>query len=130
MNSAGQSVERLKKRRDFLAAAKGRKAARRAFVLEMRARGDDKPARFGFTVTKRVAKKATERNRMKRRLREAVRLVAGGSAKPGRDYVLVGRRDALTERFDAMTAELADALQRSAGGDHQRGAFAARSSKA
>ena len=71
-------IERLKKRRDFLAAAKGSKAARRAFVLEARERGDDGPARFGFTVTKRTAKKAVERNRIRRRLREAVRL--GGEA--------------------------------------------------
>ena len=105
-------IGRLKKRRDFLAAAKGRKAARRAFVLEMRGRGDDAPARFGFTVSKRAAKKAVERNRIRRRLKEAVRLVAGRCAEPGRDYVLVGRRSALTVPFAAIEADLAGALQR------------------
>ena len=87
-------IERLKKRRDFLAAAKGSKAARRAFVLEARKRGDDGPPRFGFTVTKRTAKKAVERNRIRRRLREAARLAAE-NAPAGHDYVLVGRRAAL-----------------------------------
>ena len=64
--------ERLKKRRDFLAAAKGHRAARRAFVLEARAREDEGSPRFGFTVSKRTAAKAVERNRIRRRLREAV----------------------------------------------------------
>jgi ribonuclease P protein component len=104
-------IERLKKRRDFLAAAKGRKAARRAFVLETRERGDDGPPRFGFTVSKRTAKKAVERNRIRRRLKEAVRLTAPGRARAGRDYVLVGRAAALRETFAAMEADLAGALQ-------------------
>jgi len=109
-------VGRLKKRRDFLAAAKGRKAARRAFVLETRRRDDDGPARFGFTVSKRVSKKAVERNRVRRRLREAARLVGGIYAQPGSDYVLVGRHGALTGSFAAIETDLASALQDSFGG--------------
>ena len=103
--------ERLKKRRDFLAAAKGRKVARRAFSLEKRGRDDSGPARFGFTISKRVSRKAVERNRIRRRLKEAVRLVAADCAQPGHDYVLVGRRAALTESFAGMAADLAGALQ-------------------
>jgi len=103
-------LERLKKRRDFLAAAKGRKAARCGFVLEIGRRGDVAPARFGFTVSKRVSKKAVERNRIRRRLKEAVRLGAAEHARDGCDYVLVGRRQAMTESFDALRADLAGAL--------------------
>jgi ribonuclease P protein component len=103
-------VERLKKRRDFLAAAKGQKAARRAFILEARDRGDENPPRFGFTVTKRVAKSAVERNRIRRRLKEAVRRGAAEDARRGHDYVLVGRRAALTEPFAELTAALHEAL--------------------
>jgi ribonuclease P protein component len=102
-------VERLKKRRDFLAAAKGRKAARRAFVLEARGRADEGPARFGFTVSKRVAAKAVERNRIRRRLKEAARRLSS-EVRSGHDYVLVGRRAALTEPFQALTAALHEAL--------------------
>ena len=104
-------IERLKKRRDFLAAAKGSKMPRRAFVLESRVRGDDGAARIGFTVSKRVSKKAVERNRIRRRLKEAVRQVAPGHALPGYDYVLVGRRSALTEDFGRITSELAGAMR-------------------
>jgi ribonuclease P protein component len=107
-------IERLKKRRDFLAAAKGPKAARRAFVLETRERGDDGPPRFGFTVSKRTAKKAVERNRIRRRLKEAARLAAG-NARAGHDYVLVGRHRALSEPFSDLAATLAEALRHAAG---------------
>ncbi len=106
-------VGRLKKRRDFLAAAKGRKSPKRAFVLETRRRGDDAPARFGFTVSKRTAKKAVERNRIRRRLKEAVRLVAAERARSGHDYVLVGRPAALSEGFAEIKAALAGALTES-----------------
>jgi ribonuclease P protein component len=103
-------MERLKKRRDFLAAAKGRKATRRAFVLETRARGDEGPPRLGLTVSKRVAKSAVERNRIRRRLREAARLAGDEGASAGHDYVIVGRRAALTEPFADLRSALADAL--------------------
>lgn len=109
-------IERLKKRRDFLAAAKGHRAARRAFVLETRRRDDDDPARFGFTVTKRTAKKAVERNRIRRRLREAVRLAGATDARAGHDYVLIGRRNALTEPFAGLTSALSAALREGAAG--------------
>lgn len=103
-------LQRLKKRRDFLAAARGWKTTRGSFVLETVRRDDDGVARFGFTVSKRTAKKAVERNRIRRRLKETVRLVAAEHACPGRDYVLVGRRSALTERFSTLAAELTGAM--------------------
>ncbi|MBO0756638.1 MAG: ribonuclease P protein component, partial [Bradyrhizobiaceae bacterium] len=47
-------MERLKRRADFLAAAGGAKSPASAFVLQARARGDQGPARVGFTVSKKV----------------------------------------------------------------------------
>lgn len=111
MTGSEPVIERLKKRRDFLAAAKGPRAARRAFVLEARARSDEAAPRLGFTVTKRTAPKAVERNRIRRRLREASRLLAPGSMAPGHDYVLIGRRAALNEPFDALKETLAAAFR-------------------
>jgi len=107
-------IERLKKRRDFLAAAKGHRTARRAFVLEALARDDSGEPRFGFTVSKRVAKKAVERNRIRRRLKETVRLSAEGNTRPGHDYVIVGRIKALSEPFSQLKAALAEALRQAA----------------
>ena len=103
-------MERLKVRRDFISVASGRKVSKRAFVLQSRQRGDDLPARIGFTVTKRTAKKAVERNRIRRRLKEAVRLMAGRFVQPGLDYVLIGRRPALTIPFAELKSELSAAL--------------------
>lgn len=117
----GRNVERLKRRRDFLAAAKGRRAPRRAFVLESRRREDDGPTRFGFTVTKRTAVKAVERNRIRRRLREAVRLLAADEAVPGFDHVLIGRRSALTLDFREIAADLAGALAQHSGRGRSEG---------
>jgi ribonuclease P protein component len=121
-------IERLKKRRDFLAAARGSKAGRRACVLEARDRKDGGPARFGFTVSKRTAKKAVERNRIRRRLKEAVRLAGDAHIRTGHDYVLVGRRAALTEPFAVLQADLAGALAKASGPDRRPARAAARSS--
>ena len=55
---------------------------------------------------------AVERNRVKRRLREAVRLSAADKFCAGHDYVLIGRRTALALPFGDMLRDLDAALQR------------------
>ncbi len=104
-------TERLRRRADFLAAAQALKAPAAAFVLQARDRRDERPARIGFTVSKKVGN-AIERNRVRRRLREAVRLSDGARMRAGYDYVLIGRRAALAFAFDRMQQELEGALQR------------------
>ena len=103
------SVERLKQRADFLAAARGAKASAAAFVLQAHARSDPGPARFGFTVAKKVGN-AVERNRVRRRLREMVRASAV-AARPGHDYVVIGRRAALALPFPQLLAEFERTLR-------------------
>lgn len=102
--------ERLTRRRDFLAAAAGLRASSRAFSLQAVGRGDGLP-RFGFTLTKKTGT-AVERNRIRRRLREAVRLVGSLGARDGFDYVLIGRREALGIDFSQLTGDLTLAFQR------------------
>src|SRR5438132_14251006 len=104
-------MERLRQRADFLAAATGMKAPGAGFVLQARRRADQGPPRFGFTVSKKVGN-AVERNRVRRRLREVVRLSAALSAQAGHDYVLIGRRTALGLPFERMIADFAGALKR------------------
>ena len=107
-------VERLKRRSDFRAAASGVRASGRAFVLQARQRAEDGAVRIGFTVSKQVGN-AVERNRVRRRLREIVRLSAAagaGQLSPGHDYVLIGRRTALATPFGEMIQELDAALTR------------------
>jgi ribonuclease P protein component len=103
-------VEGLKKRADFLAAARARVAHTKGFVLQARDRGADGPARVGFTCSKKVGN-AVARNRAKRRLREIARLELPENARPGWDYVLIGRREATATRdFGQMRADLRQAL--------------------
>ena len=104
-------MERLKRRKEFLAAAAGAKASTAGFVLQVRPRGDAGPARFGFTVSKKVGG-AVERNRVRRRLREIVRLSAAQSLHGGSDYVMVGRRAALDMSFSRLAEDYAGALAR------------------
>jgi ribonuclease P protein component len=101
------SLRRLRKRAQFLNAAKGRRAGRNAFSLQAAA-VDAADAGVGFTVTKKVGN-APERNRIKRRLRAAAR-ACGVQFLPQHDYVLVGRRDALSEPFAKVVADLSSAI--------------------
>ena len=104
-------MERLTQRADYLAAAAGVKVPAAAFILQARARGDEAPPRFGFTVSKKVGN-AVERNRVRRRLREVVRLADALPGEAGHDYVLIGRRAALQMPFERIAIEFAGALKR------------------
>jgi ribonuclease P protein component len=104
-------MDRLRQRADFLAVANGARANSAGFVLQGRLRDDDGPIRVGFTVTKKNGT-ATERNRIRRRLRELVKRLDVISMRPHSDYVLVGRRTALNRDFATMLDELRSALAR------------------
>lgn len=104
-------MNRLKQRADFLAVANGTRVNSAAFVLQSRCRDDRGPARVGFTVTKKNGT-ATERNRIRRRLRELVKRLDGIAMRPPNDYVLVGRRAALNRDFATMLDDLRSALHR------------------
>jgi len=104
-------MERLRQRADFLAAAGGRKVTTAAFVLQARERSDGGSVRVGFTVSKKVGN-AVERNRVRRRLREVVRLLAAGTLRSGHDYVLIGRRAALSLPFERIARDFDGALRR------------------
>jgi ribonuclease P protein component len=102
-------MQRLKKRRQFLDVAKGRRLHTGLFSLQTRERGDEGEPRAGFTVTKKAGY-ATERNRIRRRFKEAVRLQDGALGAPGRDYVIVARRAALSAGFSELCGEIARAF--------------------
>jgi ribonuclease P protein component len=104
-------MERLTRRTDFRAASSGIRASAKAFVLQARPRADHGAVRVGFTVSRQVGN-AVERNRVRRRLREIVRLAADGELRAGHDYVLIGRRAALALPFSEIKRELDAALSR------------------
>lgn len=110
-------MEILRKRADFLKAAKAARAPAASFLLQARKRSMDEAIdstliRVGFTCSKKIGN-AVMRNRAKRRLREIARAGLPLHGKAGWDYVLVGRPDVtLDHPFEAMQTELAEALAR------------------
>jgi ribonuclease P protein component len=104
-------MDRLRQRADFLAVANGPRVSTPAFVVQNRRRNDGGPIRIGFTVTKKNGT-ATERNRIRRRLRELVKRLDAVSMRPHSDYVIIGRRAALNRRYAVMLDDLRSAFHR------------------
>ncbi|RCL01436.1 MAG: ribonuclease P protein component [Candidatus Tokpelaia sp. JSC085] len=102
---------RLRKRAEFLFVRGGEKYRGPFFLLELRKRsldtapGQNGPARVGFTVTRKNGN-AVVRNRIRRRLREAVRTTLAGYFAPGTDYVIVAHPGIISVPFDHLVQEL------------------------
>ncbi|MBQ9271978.1 MAG: ribonuclease P protein component [Alphaproteobacteria bacterium] len=104
----------IKKRKDFLRAAKAETVIFHNVLLQA-ARNfsvdKSKPARIGFTATKRLGK-AHIRNRTKRRLRAVVREIYDKYAQPNTDYVLVGRYDTYCCPFANLRSDIIRAFKK------------------
>jgi ribonuclease P protein component len=112
--AVGLTLQTIRKRRDFLAANRGARAATDGFVLLLHPRRDDDPAvRVGYTVTKKIGN-AVIRNRLKRRLRAVARAVLPTAAPEGTDLVLIGRSGGLTRDFASLQRDLEKAISRAA----------------
>ena len=103
----------MRRRADFLKAAKARRQSTPGFFLQARKRAVQEPGddmRIGYTCSKKVGN-AVARNRAKRRLREIARQVLPGSGRTGWDYVLIGRATATAQRpFTKLCTDLQNAL--------------------
>jgi len=103
---------RLTRRAEFLrVASKGKKAAIGGVVLQALPRPDTGPARLGFTVTKKVGN-AVVRNRTRRRLKEAARLLLAARPVTGVDLVLIGRDSTRKRDFITLQGDIRRALER------------------
>lgn len=103
---------RLKLRSEFLrVASRGRKQAVHGLVLQVLDRDDALPARIGFTVTKKVGN-AIVRNRTRRRLKEAARLLLAAEPVVGCDLVVIGRDTTRGRPFLDLTDDLRRALRK------------------
>jgi len=78
-------------------------------VLQVLPRNDDGPARLGFTVTKKIGNAVT-RNRTRRRLKEAARLVLAEHPVSGVDLVLIGRAGTAERDFITLMDDVRRAL--------------------
>ena len=111
MRDAGarRTIGRLTKRPEYLAAASGRRFHTGRMTVQGRLRDDADGLRFGITVTKRVGH-ATERNRIRRRLRAAIRTAAVEHLERSADVVVIGRREALSAAYPVLLDDLGRAL--------------------
>jgi ribonuclease P protein component len=102
-------ANRLSRSRDFDAVYRqGRSVSSRFLVLYWFPHEDPAAPRFGFSVPKSVGG-AVERNRIKRRLREAVRL-RRALLKGGVDVVINPKKSVLTLEFSVLLEEVGRAL--------------------
>ena len=104
-------MDRLKKRADFLRAARGVRRVTPSLTLETCASAEaGESVRVGFTATRKLGG-AVVRNRAKRRLRAAAAAVLPLSGHAGHDYVLVARPGTLTRDFTTLKEDLATAVE-------------------
>ena len=106
---APPAIERLKTRAQFLAAAKGRSVSKGAVVVQTLPREDQASIRAGFTATRKIGG-AVVRNRAKRRLREAARLLLPLHGRAGRDYVFIARGGTASRPWARLLDDVKSAL--------------------
>lgn len=106
-------LQKLVRRGDYLRVAGARNAAARpGLVLQARPSPAGETAlRVGFTASKKVGG-AVVRNRARRRLKEAARIVMPSTALPGYDYVLIARGETPNRRWEDLLQDLQGALRR------------------
>ena len=112
MTDAQRPIRKLTRRSEFLACAKAPYCAKGAIVVQARPRDDDDAlVRVGFTATKRIGG-AVQRNRAKRRMREAARQILPLMATPGTDYVIIARTGVITRDWTRLLDDVKSALLR------------------
>ena len=86
---------RLRNRRDFASVFKyGKSTANRYFVLYVLNKREEGSVRIGISVSKKVAKRAVDRNRVKRLVKEVVRQWIG-QLPDGVDLTIIARKAAV-----------------------------------
>ena len=102
-------IERVRKRADFVAAARAPSCARGAVVVQALPRPDADGVRAGFTATRKIGG-AVQRNRAKRRLRAAARLLLPLHGAPGADYIFIARGGTTARPWSRLLDDVKSAL--------------------
>lgn len=102
---------RLKKKKDFENVFAGGKTAKAKYFFLKTIETKNAESRIGFIVSKKVSKKAVERNRTKRLFREAVRLDVA-RIKPGHDLVFIVLNSAKEKDLTEIKKEIEFILEK------------------
>ena len=103
---------RIQKSRDFRAIYQSRRAfPAKLLVLHLRKLAGaerEYPVRFGFVISKKAARKAHDRNLLKRRLREICRTIIIPDLSQGKcaDVLFVARSEAAAADFKTLLDEV------------------------
>ena len=99
-------LQRLKRHFDFIEMRDAPfKAFSHSFVLQMRP-NDLNVTRVGFTVSKKISKFATQRNYLRRKLKEVVRLHPRlQDDYSSNDFVLIARKEALNRSYQELAKD-------------------------
>lgn len=97
---------RLPLRREFLRVKeRGRLIPGKFFSLIVASRKDSHPSRFAFIISKKIHKKATRRNRIRRLLVESIRSLLP-KIKSGQDCVFLVKKSILDKELSVLKKEV------------------------
>ncbi len=107
------SQNRLRKKKDFERVMKDRasKSVAVSFLAGRFLSNGLALSRVGFVVSKKISKKAVERNKVKRRLREATRSIIN-KIRPGFDIVVFTRQGIVESDFTSIKQNLETLLKK------------------
>ncbi len=102
-------INRIKKKKDFeIIFKKGASLKNNLFILRF-VKNNLNQNRFGFVVSQKISKKATIRNKIRRKLTEAIKIQAK-NIKTGTDSVLIALPGIEKKEFSEIKEVLNNAL--------------------
>ncbi len=96
---------RLSKQKDFDRVYKSGKQCAAPHLILKGVRNDADFSRFAIIISKKIAKKAVDRNRVKRQISEIIRQRLA-KIKTGFDLVIIVKKDVLDQSSDVLAKEL------------------------